>query len=74
MEFYSTAELARLLNVNASTVKRWANSGRLHCYKTIGGHRRFSLKQVREFIMAYNLEGLVSHLPSIEFEARRTMP
>jgi len=59
-KFYSTAYIARLLNVDASTVKRWADSGRLPCYRTVGGHRRFSLNQVREFIADYHLEGIAS--------------
>jgi excisionase family DNA binding protein len=59
-KFYSTADIARLLSVDPSTVKRWADSGRLQCYKTVGGHRRFSLSQVKEFITSYHLEGIVS--------------
>jgi excisionase family DNA binding protein len=56
--FYSTADIARLLCVDASTVKRWSDSGRLQCYRTIGGHRRFSIEQIREFITNNHLEGI----------------
>ena len=58
--FYSTIEIARMLRVDSSTVKRWADSGKLLCCKTVGGHRRFSLKQVRQFVEIYHLEGIVS--------------
>lgn len=59
-KYYSTADIARLLSVDDSTVKRWADSGRLQCYKTVGKHRRFSLNQVRDFIERYHLEGFAS--------------
>jgi excisionase family DNA binding protein len=65
-KFFSTADIARMLSVDASTVKRWADSGRLPCYKTVGGHRRFSLPQVREFVASYHLEGIASSLFSQE--------
>ena len=65
-KFFSTADIAHMLSVDASTVKRWADSGRLRCYKTVGGHRRFSLLQVREFVVNYHLEGIVSSLISQE--------
>ena len=55
---FSTADIARLLNVDASTVKRWADSGRLQCFRTIGGHRRFSIDQIQSFVAAYRLEGI----------------
>ncbi len=55
---FSTADIARLLNVDASTVKRWADSGRLECFRTIGGHRRFSVQQIQAFVIKYRLEGI----------------
>ncbi len=60
LKFYSTADIARMLGVDASTVKRWTDSGKLQCFRTIGGHRRFSLIQVKEFIAEYHLEGFLS--------------
>ena len=47
---YSTAALAKLLNVNESTVKRWSDAGDLTCVKTKGGHRLFTVATVMEFI------------------------
>jgi excisionase family DNA binding protein len=58
--FLSTADIARMLSVDASTVKRWTDSGKLQCYRTIGGHRRFSVIQVQEFVAHYHLEGIAS--------------
>jgi excisionase family DNA binding protein len=66
---YSTADIARMLCVDASTVKRWADSGKIECYRTIGRHRRFSLRQVREFVANYHLEGIASRFSPVDFTA-----
>jgi excisionase family DNA binding protein len=47
---YSSASLARMLSVNESTVKRWADSGYIECMKTKGGHRHFSTASVMKFV------------------------
>lgn len=47
---YSTARLAKMLSVNESTVKRWADIGYIDCVKTKGGHRRFSPASVMKFV------------------------
>lgn len=47
---YSTAELAHMLEVNESTVKRWADQGHIECIKTKGGHRRFPIRSVLRFV------------------------
>ena len=31
-----------LLGVNQSTVRRWADSGKIRCFRTPGGHRRLA--------------------------------
>ncbi|HXG64252.1 MAG TPA: cobalamin-dependent protein [Blastocatellia bacterium] len=46
---YSTKELARMWDVSESTIKRWADMGTLNCRKTVGGHRKFDLKDILEF-------------------------
>jgi excisionase family DNA binding protein len=51
----STADIARLLSIDVSTVKRWADSGKLHCCKTVGGHRRFRIEQAQALIADYDL-------------------
>jgi excisionase family DNA binding protein len=32
----------QILGVNESTVRRWADSGEIRCFRTPGGHRRFA--------------------------------
>ena len=36
-------------NVSDSTIKRWANSRHLNCYRTPGGHRKFRLEDIWDF-------------------------
>ena len=54
--YYSTRELSKLLRANESTVKRWADSGILKCFKTPGGHRKFPPWHVAEFVAKYRYE------------------
>ena len=42
--FLTTSQVAELLGVHPSTVKRWCNDEELHYEKTEGGHRRIHLK------------------------------
>lgn len=50
-ETWKTAtEAAEFLGVSVSTVRQWANEGRLPCYRTNGGHRRFKLDDLEEFL------------------------
>jgi MerR family transcriptional regulator, light-induced transcriptional regulator len=52
----STAEVAVLLKVNESTVKRWTDKGTLRCFKTPGGHRKYSMTDVNDFIERFGFE------------------
>lgn len=54
--FYSTEDLSVLFNVGKSTIKRWADEGKLHCFKTPGGHRKFTVSDVQEFIEKFKYE------------------
>lgn len=45
----STKEVARLLNLAESTIKRWADDGNLLCIKTLGGHRKFRMADIVKF-------------------------
>lgn len=57
-EIFSTREMARLCGVNESTIKRWADSGRLRCLKTPGGHRKFRIQDALTFLSLYGFDGL----------------
>lgn len=46
-ELVSLGEAAQALSVSASTVRRWADEGRLRAQRTEGGHRRFALSDLQ---------------------------
>jgi excisionase family DNA binding protein len=48
----TSAEVARLAGVGQTAVKRWSDSGRLPCVKTVGGHRRFERREVERLLRA----------------------
>jgi len=47
--YISTKEVAALLTVTETTVKRWTDNNRLKCVKTLGGHRKYLLKDIEDF-------------------------
>lgn len=49
-DFYSAPELAKLLKVNPSTIKRWIDKKLLEAEKTPGGHRRISTECLATFV------------------------
>lgn len=44
------AEVAAIFRVNPKTVTRWARDGRLPATRTLGGHRRFRVADVRHVL------------------------
>ena len=44
------ARACEILGVDESTLRRWADAGRLRVYRTPGGHRRFSLGNLEEMV------------------------
>ncbi len=52
----SSKQVAEILGVNESSVKRWADSGMLSCYKTPGGHRKFKKDDLLLFSSKYSFE------------------
>jgi len=43
-----------ILGVDESTLRRWADTGRLRVYRTPGGHRRFSLTDLESMVAGEN--------------------
>ena len=48
--YLNSVEAANLLGVNVSTIKRWTYSGKLNCIQTAGGHRKFLMKHINEYL------------------------
>jgi excisionase family DNA binding protein len=44
------AEVAALFRVDPKTVTRWAQQGKIHSIRTLGGHRRYSEAEVQAFL------------------------
>lgn len=49
MKYLNSKEVSDILGVNISTLKRWTDNGTINCHKTPGGHRKFTMQNVREF-------------------------
>jgi excisionase family DNA binding protein len=50
MKYLNSKEVASAMGVNVSTIKRWTDSGKLDCYQTVGGHRKFLLSHLKGFL------------------------
>ncbi|HTR80490.1 MAG TPA: helix-turn-helix domain-containing protein [Bacteroidota bacterium] len=51
---FTTKEVAEMLHVDKSTVKRWTDEGKLKCFRTPGGHRKFRAEDLQQFMSDYN--------------------
>ena len=49
MRYLSSKNVAEILGINISTLKRWTDNGTLDCTKTAGGHRKFTMQNIRDF-------------------------
>ena len=54
-KYLNTKQVGNLFDVNESTVRRWATSGKIECISSAGGHRKFSYQNVMNFA---NMQGL----------------
>ena len=49
-EFISPQKAADMLGVSPNTLRNWEVSGKLMSMKTMGGHRRYYLKDVKNYL------------------------
>lgn len=68
--YISTREVAAMLSVTETTVKRWTDSKRLKCIKTLGGHRKYVLKDIEDFAGKNNIpiSGVTAPLSKEQFK------
>lgn len=59
-QWMSLGAVSRVLGITDTTLRQWADRGRLPVYRTPGGHRRF----LREDVEALMQDGSVSTFPS----------
>ncbi|MFX0064972.1 MAG: IS607 family transposase [Candidatus Hermodarchaeota archaeon] len=51
MKYYvAIGEASKRLGVCIKTIRRWDKDGKIHCYRTPGGHRRFALVEIERII------------------------
>ena len=50
-------EACRILGVDESTLRRWADAGHVRVFRTPGGHRRFAESDVHELLAGRGAEG-----------------
>ena len=46
----TSAEVAALFRVDVKTVARWTKQGKLACFRTAGGHRRFDRQVIEKLL------------------------
>ena len=46
----TTGEAAAMIGVSIPTIRLWADSGRVPCHRTAGGHRRFEVEEIRDWL------------------------
>ena len=46
-QLLTPSEVAAMFRVNPKTVTRWARAGKLTAIRTLGGHRRFRVSEIR---------------------------
>lgn len=61
----SLQEASEMLGVTASTLRRWADAGRVPMKRTLGGHRRFAREDIRKLAAspAPQVPGIVAAQP-----------
>ncbi len=62
----NSEEAARVLGVNVSSIKRWTDEGKLSCIRTAGGHRKFQMTHLAEFLKKNNKKTSKLNIFSIE--------
>ena len=57
--YLTPKETASYLKVSTETVRQWAKTGQLHAETTLGGHRRFNIEEVKQFVST--IQGQSNH-------------
>lgn len=60
VQWLTLKEASDFLGVHFTTLRTWADAGEVRVFRTPGGHRRFSLDDLRRFLDARD-----SHLPTV---------
>ena len=69
VNFLNSQEAAHVLGVNVSSIKRWTDSGKLECIQTAGGHRKFLMNHLVNFIEEHAKKSSRANIFEIESES-----
>jgi len=69
IRFLISLEAANVLGVNVSSIKRWTDAGKLECIQTAGGHRKFLMSHLVQFIEKHEKNASHANVFPIECEA-----
>ena len=50
---FNTTDISKMLQVDKSKVRRWNDEGKLKCFHTAGGHRKFRAEDLYQFLSDY---------------------
>jgi len=71
--YMTTSQVAELLDVHPSTVKRWCNDGELPVDKTDGGHRRIRFSNVLSLTEERGIHTMLEHFTPYEAQVWTAM-
>ena len=57
VRWLTLGQACRVLGVDESTLRRWADSGQVHAFRTPGGHRRFAETDIQELLSGRGHDG-----------------
>jgi excisionase family DNA binding protein len=55
-QLLTPSEVAAMFRVNPKTVTRWARAGKLTAIRTLGGHRRFRVSEIKRCLEEMSAE------------------
>ena len=55
-QLLTPSEVAAMFRVNPKTVTRWARAGKLTAIRTLGGHRRFKVSEIKRCLEERSVE------------------
>jgi len=55
-QLLTPSEVAAMFRVNPKTVTRWARAGKLTAIRTLGGHRRFKVSEIKRCLEEMSVE------------------
>jgi len=68
VQYFTSEEVSNILGVHVSSIKRWTDDGTLQCIKTAGGHRKFLLSHLADFLDQHDSKISKAHLMPISSE------